>query len=56
MARFDLKSAYRLLQSDDLNFPDNFNSLVEVTLLEDEPYGIVVSAFGVGGDYRLSMR
>ncbi len=44
-------------ENDDINFLDgDTDSRITFTLPEDGTYGIVVSAFGTGGDYQLSVR
>lgn len=45
-----------LAQNDDINFMDDTNSRVQVTLPTSGPYVIVVNAFGPGGEYDLTVR
>lgn len=45
-----------LAQNDDINFMDDTNSRVQVTLPTSGPYVIVVNAFGQGGEYDLTVR
>lgn len=46
-----------VMQNDDIDFAnDNLNSRIEITLPESGTYTIIVSAFGNGGSYELSVR
>jgi hypothetical protein len=45
-----------LAGNDDIDFMDNTNSRVQVTLPTSGPFVIVVSAFGTGGEYDLAVR
>jgi hypothetical protein len=46
-----------IAENDDIDFMnDNMNSRITISLPENGTYGIVVSAFGSGGSYQLSVR
>lgn len=49
-------SGQLIAENDDIVFMDNTNSRVTITLPETGIYGVVVSAFGSGGSYQLSVR
>jgi hypothetical protein len=45
-----------LAENDDIEFGDNTNSRIEISMPYNGQYTIVVSAFGSGGDYELTVR
>ncbi len=45
-----------IAENDDIEFMDNTNSRIELALPYSGNYTIVVSAFGTGGDYELTVR